>query len=152
MASRPTPYRLRQSNNCLRQISAAPRLSRRQTLRTLLGTTTAQQDSTRLRQQCHQQQQQQQQQQQRQSFHSGNVRLASQEGELHKDNENRAEEAEKHKQEQLQKGLKEGKGQWKEELASEGERSIAADKNTTADPETLQKETQGEVAKKHGQK
>ena len=41
-----------------------------------------------------------------------------------KDNESRAEEAEKHKQEQLQKGLKEGKGQWKEELASEGERSV----------------------------
>ena len=61
------------------------------------------------------------------------------------DNEDRAEEAEFHKQDQLQK-QKEGKGQWKDELASDSESMLKADRGEIkASQETidqLQKETQ----------
>ncbi|KAK0345090.1 hypothetical protein LTR91_013795 [Friedmanniomyces endolithicus] len=52
------------------------------------------------------------------SFHSCRVLAVGKESELH--NENRGEEAEAHKQDQLRK-QKEGKGHWKDELASDSE-------------------------------
>ncbi|TKA38702.1 hypothetical protein B0A54_08665 [Friedmanniomyces endolithicus] len=63
---------------------------------------------------------------------------------FHSYNENRGEEAEAHKQDQLRK-QKEGKGQWKGELASESESMIKADRNETEnaeeDIEKLQEKT-----------
>ncbi|KAK0259824.1 hypothetical protein LTS09_005667 [Friedmanniomyces endolithicus] len=76
------------------------------------------------------------------SFHSCRVLAVGKESELH--NENRGEEAEAHKQDQLRK-QKEGKGQWKGELASESESMIKADRNETEnaeeDIEKLQEKT-----------
>ena len=116
------------------------------------------------------------------------------------DHENRAEEAEKHKQDQLDKAQKTGQGEYKEEIASDSERSvrlialpilsstlppssgatplstqflaplreIASSRSQAPgmltdpgreqlkaeqhddDPETLQRKTQGETARKHG--
>ncbi|KAK1808016.1 hypothetical protein LTR12_017622 [Friedmanniomyces endolithicus] len=60
------------------------------------------------------------------------------------DNENRGEEAEAHKQDQLRK-QKEGKGHWKDELASDSESIVKADRNEMGSAkeniEELQKET-----------
>ncbi|KAK0797783.1 hypothetical protein LTR59_006692 [Friedmanniomyces endolithicus] len=88
------------------------------------------------------------------SFHSCRVLAVGKESELRRvltgvgfgiaDNENRGEEAEAHKQDQLRK-QKEGKGQWKGELASESESMIKADRNETGnaeeDIEKLQEKT-----------
>ncbi|KAI9713083.1 MAG: hypothetical protein M1820_001068 [Bogoriella megaspora] len=78
-------------------------------------------------------------------------RLAGKESALH--HEGRAEEAEAHKQDQLRK-QKEGKGHWKDELASDSESIIKADRgeiNAEKDTiEKLQKETEKLAAKSHG--
>ncbi|RMY17520.1 hypothetical protein D0867_05976 [Hortaea werneckii] len=69
--------------------------------------------------------------------------------------EGRAEEAEREKQEQL-KEQREGKGHWKDELASDSESIVKADrndmKNTQATISELQKEAakQAEKEKKEG--
>ncbi|TKA67010.1 hypothetical protein B0A55_08195 [Friedmanniomyces simplex] len=76
------------------------------------------------------------------SFRSCGVLGAGKESALH--NENRAEEAEAHKQDQLQK-QREGKGHWKDELASDSESIVKADRNEMGSAkdniEELQKET-----------
>ncbi|KAK1065010.1 hypothetical protein LTR74_008286 [Friedmanniomyces endolithicus] len=76
------------------------------------------------------------------SFHSCRVLAVGKESELH--NENRGEEAEAHKQDQLRK-QKEGKGHWKDELASDSESIVKADRNEMGSAkeniEELQKET-----------
>ena len=59
----------------------------------------------------------------------------------------KAEELEKKKQEQLQE-QKEGKGRWREDLASSGESNIAADKQKVNDHDSHIKELQKEGAKK----
>ena len=69
-----------------------------------------------------------------------------------KSSDARAAEAESHKQDAL-RAQKEGKGHWKEELASDGESSVKAERqNKDEDPESLMKKTEGEVAERHGQK
>ncbi|KAI7218791.1 hypothetical protein KC333_g3381 [Hortaea werneckii] len=79
--------------------------------------------------------------------------LAGKESALHQ--EGRAEEAEREKQEQL-KEQREGKGHWKDELASDSESIVKADrndmKNTQATISELQKEAakQAEKEKKEG--
>ncbi|KAL1646163.1 hypothetical protein SLS61_007974 [Didymella pomorum] len=57
------------------------------------------------------------------------------------------EELEQKKQEQL-KEQKEGKGRWREDLASSGESNIAADKQNVKDHDSHIKELQQEGAKK----
>jgi len=61
-------------------------------------------------------------------------------------NEGRAEEAEAHKQDQLQK-QKEGKGHWKDELASDSESIIKADRNETGNAKENIDQLQKESAK-----
>ncbi|WPH04702.1 Hypothetical protein R9X50_00759500 [Acrodontium crateriforme] len=62
---------------------------------------------------------------------------AGKESTLH--NEGRAEEIEKHKQEQLRQ-QKEGKAQWKDELASDSESAVKADQNSDSIAQ-MQKDT-----------
>ncbi|PNS18905.1 hypothetical protein CAC42_5444 [Sphaceloma murrayae] len=75
------------------------------------------------------------------SFQTFRPMLAGKESALH--NENRAEEAEAAKQKQIRK-QKEGKGEWHDELASDSESIIKADRgemgNTAETIEKLQKE------------
>ncbi|KAK5112628.1 hypothetical protein LTR62_003943 [Meristemomyces frigidus] len=77
------------------------------------------------------------------SFQTSRALAASKESTLNQ--EGRAEEAEAHKQDQLQK-QKEGKGHWKDELASDSESIIKADRNeagsTSDDIKKLQQETE----------
>ncbi|KAK4544992.1 hypothetical protein LTR36_003897 [Oleoguttula mirabilis] len=76
------------------------------------------------------------------SFQSCRVLAAGKESALH--DEERGEKAEYHKQDQLQK-QKEGKGQWKDELASDSESIVKADRGdieaSKGTIEQLQKET-----------
>ncbi|KAF4306243.1 hypothetical protein GTA08_BOTSDO05042 [Botryosphaeria dothidea] len=85
---------------------------------------------------------------QRMGFQTSATRLAGKESKLH--NEDRPEEVERHKQDSLKK-TREGKGQWKDELASDSESIIKADRGEVeASQDTiskLQKETE-ELAKK----
>ncbi|KAK3069589.1 hypothetical protein LTR53_011956 [Teratosphaeriaceae sp. CCFEE 6253] len=78
----------------------------------------------------------------RRSFQSSRVLLSGKESALH--NPNRAKEIEETKQDQLQK-QREGKGQWKDELASDSESMLKADRgdtdNVKEDIEQLQKGT-----------
>jgi predicted secreted protein len=68
-----------------------------------------------------------------------------------KEDANRSpEQLEKAKQEQL-KEQKEGKGRWREDLASHGESNIAADKEKVNDHDSHMKELQQE-GKKKGEK
>ncbi|OAK96619.1 hypothetical protein IQ06DRAFT_296651 [Phaeosphaeriaceae sp. SRC1lsM3a] len=60
------------------------------------------------------------------------------------------EQVEKAKQEQLQE-QKEGKGRWREDLASHGESNIAADKESVGDHDSHMKELQKE-GKRKGEK
>lgn len=62
------------------------------------------------------------------------------------DSEGRAEEVEKHKQEQL-RAQKEGKGQWKDELASDSESIIKADRDSVDAKKSIN-ELQHETAKR----
>ncbi|KAF2089138.1 hypothetical protein K490DRAFT_64343 [Saccharata proteae CBS 121410] len=77
------------------------------------------------------------------SFQTATARLAGKETALH--NEGRAEEAEKAKQDQL-KEQKEGRGQWKEELSSDSESIVKADRGdinaSKGTIEQLQRETE----------
>ncbi|MCJ1311304.1 hypothetical protein MMC25_004975 [Agyrium rufum] len=79
------------------------------------------------------------------SFHVTTFRAALSETDRHRDDEETKEHIETHKQDQLQK-QKEGKGHWKQELASQSEAALAADKedveHTEDTIEKLQKETQ----------
>ncbi|KAF2239001.1 hypothetical protein EV356DRAFT_504353 [Viridothelium virens] len=71
------------------------------------------------------------------SYRASATRLAGKESALH--NETRAEEAEHHKQDQLRK-QKEGKGEWKDELASDSESIVKADRGEIdASEETISK-------------
>ncbi|KAI7125441.1 hypothetical protein D0869_15507 [Hortaea werneckii] len=87
------------------------------------------------------------------TFGTSRALAASKESALHQ--EGRAEEAEREKQEQL-KEQREGKGHWKDELASDSESIVKADrndmKNTQATISELQKEAakQAEKEKKEG--
>ncbi|KAI8936444.1 hypothetical protein NX059_006851 [Plenodomus lindquistii] len=83
---------------------------------------------------------------QRAAFSQSITRGAGKESALH--SENRAEEVEKKKQEQLQK-QKDGKGHWEEELASDGEAAVKADRAETGkeDIKDMQKAAE-KVAKK----
>ncbi|EKG19375.1 hypothetical protein MPH_03238 [Macrophomina phaseolina MS6] len=85
---------------------------------------------------------------QRMGFQTSAIRLAGKESKLH--HEGRPEEVEQHKQDLLKK-TKEGKGHWKDELASDSESIIKAGRGEVeASQETiekLQKETE-ELAKK----
>ncbi|KAF4554751.1 Hypothetical protein D9617_3g018190 [Elsinoe fawcettii] len=62
------------------------------------------------------------------TFTTSRTLFAGKESALH--NENRADEAERAKQEQLKKA-KAGKGEWHDELASDSESIIKADRNET---------------------
>ncbi|KAK4574497.1 hypothetical protein LTR86_001338 [Recurvomyces mirabilis] len=78
------------------------------------------------------------------SFQSCRVLAVGKESALH--NEGRPEEVEAHKQDQLQK-QKEGKGHWKDELASDSESIVKADRGETGTSakdniKELQKETE----------
>lgn len=66
---------------------------------------------------------------------------------LKEDGNRTPEELEQKKQEQL-KEQKEGKGRWREDLASSGESNIAADKQNVSDHDSHIKELQQEGAKK----
>ena len=57
------------------------------------------------------------------------------------------EQVEKAKQEQL-KEQEQGKGRWREDLASHGESNIAADKEKVHDHDSHMKDLQQETAKK----
>ncbi|KAI7160847.1 hypothetical protein KC343_g13922 [Hortaea werneckii] len=87
------------------------------------------------------------------TFGTSRALAAGKESALHQ--EGRAEEAEREKQEQL-KEQREGKGHWKDELASDSESIVKADrndmKNTKATISELQKEAakQAEKEKKEG--
>ncbi|KAF2856019.1 hypothetical protein T440DRAFT_463360 [Plenodomus tracheiphilus IPT5] len=65
---------------------------------------------------------------QRAAFSQSITRAAGKESALH--SEGRAEEIETKKQEQLQK-QKDGKGHWEEQLASDGEAAVKADREET---------------------
>nr|POE71989.1 hypothetical protein CFP56_11865 [Quercus suber] len=84
----------------------------------------------------------------RRAFQTSRVLGAGKESALH--NENRAEEAEAHKQDQLAK-QKQGKGEWKDALASDSESIVKADRgdlhNAKDTIATLQKES-AEAAQK----
>ncbi|KAF2998600.1 hypothetical protein E8E13_006773 [Curvularia kusanoi] len=69
---------------------------------------------------------------------------------LKEDGNRTPEELEQKKQEQL-KEQKEGKGRWREDLASSGESNIAADKQKVSDHDSHIKELQQE-GKKKGEK
>ena len=69
---------------------------------------------------------------------------------LKEDGNRSPEELEKKKQEQLQE-QKEGKGRWREDLASSGESNIAADKQNVNDHDSHIQELQQE-GKKKGEK
>ncbi|KAF1821763.1 uncharacterized protein K489DRAFT_381755 [Dissoconium aciculare CBS 342.82] len=70
------------------------------------------------------------------TFHSCKALSVGKESEVH--NENRAEEAEAAKQQQL-KAQKEGKGEWKDTLASDSESIVKADRGEVkADKSTIE--------------
>ncbi|KAK8250494.1 hypothetical protein HDK77DRAFT_425331 [Phyllosticta capitalensis] len=74
---------------------------------------------------------------QRMGFQTSALRLAGKESTLNQ--EGRAEEAEAHKQDQLRK-QKQGKGHWKDELASDSESAVKADRGEVdASSDTIQK-------------
>ncbi|KAK5134083.1 hypothetical protein LTR08_006973 [Meristemomyces frigidus] len=85
------------------------------------------------------------------SFQSSRIAAAGKESALNQ--EGRAEEVEHHKQDQLQK-QKEGKGHWKDELASDSESAIKADRgDIEASDDTIKKmqeETAKQAEKEHG--
>ncbi|KAF2772699.1 hypothetical protein EJ03DRAFT_324248 [Teratosphaeria nubilosa] len=78
------------------------------------------------------------------SFQSCRVLLAGKEDALH--NENRPDEAERAKQDQLRE-QKQGKGQWKDELASNSESIIKADRGDIGSSKESIQELQKESAK-----
>ncbi|KAH9830239.1 hypothetical protein Tdes44962_MAKER09059 [Teratosphaeria destructans] len=78
------------------------------------------------------------------SFQSGRVLMAGKEDALH--NENRPDEAERAKQEQL-RAQREGRGQWKDELASNSESIIKADRGDLGRSKESIRELQEESAK-----
>ncbi|KAL6706793.1 hypothetical protein ACN47E_005129 [Coniothyrium glycines] len=85
---------------------------------------------------------------QRAAFSQSIARTAAKESALH--NENRAQEVEKKKQELLQK-QKEGKGHWEEQLASDSESIVKADRAETGKDTKQQIKELQEEAKKVGQ-
>ncbi|KAL1634876.1 hypothetical protein SLS56_001957 [Neofusicoccum ribis] len=86
---------------------------------------------------------------QRMGFQTSAMRFAGKESKLHE--EGRPDEIERHKQDALKKS-KEGKGHWKDELASDSESIVKADRGEVeASEETikkLQKETEKLASKK----
>ncbi|KAK5740792.1 hypothetical protein LTR17_004382 [Elasticomyces elasticus] len=78
------------------------------------------------------------------SFQSCRVLAAGKESTLNQ--EGRSEEVEAHKQDQLQK-QKEGKGHWKDELASDSESIVKADRNETGSTKDNIAELQKESTK-----
>ncbi|TKA33722.1 hypothetical protein B0A50_00558 [Salinomyces thailandicus] len=78
------------------------------------------------------------------SFGSSRVFAAGKESALNR--EDRADEAESHKQDQLQK-QKAGKGHWKDELASDSESMVKADRNELNNTKESISELQKESAK-----
>ncbi|TKA49977.1 hypothetical protein B0A49_12860 [Cryomyces minteri] len=83
------------------------------------------------------------------SFQTSRTLAAGKESALN--HEGRAEEAEHHKQDQLKK-QKEGKGHWKDELASDSESIIKADRGEIDASEDTIKKLQDETAKMMQQK
>jgi len=73
-------------------------------------------------------------------------RTAGKEDALHEDAQGRSDEVEHHKQDQLQK-QKEGKGHWKDELASNSESIIKADRGEVEASDETIKKLQDESAK-----
>ncbi|KAK7535981.1 uncharacterized protein J3D65DRAFT_626997 [Phyllosticta citribraziliensis] len=74
---------------------------------------------------------------QRMGFQTSALRMVGKESALNQ--EGRAEEAEAHKQEGL-KNQREGKGHWKDELASDSESAVKADRGEVdASKDTIQK-------------
>lgn len=67
---------------------------------------------------------------------------------LKEDKERSPEEADRVKEEQRRKA-EAGKGEWHEELASQSESAVAAERNSSESPEELQKKTAKEVQKNH---
>ncbi|KAF2833023.1 hypothetical protein CC86DRAFT_376265 [Ophiobolus disseminans] len=84
---------------------------------------------------------------QRAAFSQSIVRCAGKESALH--SEGRAEEIEKKKQENLQK-QKDGKGHWEEQLASDSESAVKADRNESGTSTQEQIKKLQEEAKKVG--
>ncbi|CAA9958291.1 hypothetical protein P3342_003140 [Pyrenophora teres f. teres] len=82
---------------------------------------------------------------QRAAFSQSIARPVGKESALH--NEGRAEEVEKKKQEHLSK-QKEGKGQWEEQLASDSESAVKADRSETGQDTKEQIKKLQEEAKK----
>ncbi|KAI9667424.1 MAG: hypothetical protein M1821_000239 [Bathelium mastoideum] len=84
------------------------------------------------------------------SYHVSAVRLAGKESALH--DEARPEKAEHYKQKHLQQ-QKEGKGKWEDELASDSESIVKADRGEVEASqhtiEKLQKETEKLAGEKH---
>lgn len=80
----------------------------------------------------------------RRGFQSYQALKVSKESDLHK--EDRAHEAEHHKQDQLRK-QKEGKGHWTPELASDSESIVKADRNDLKDMKSTISELQQESAR-----
>ncbi|KAI4914341.1 uncharacterized protein J4E92_009540 [Alternaria infectoria] len=85
---------------------------------------------------------------QRAAFSQSIARTAGKESALH--SENRAEEVEKKKQEQLNK-KKDGKQHWEEQLASDSESAIKADRSETGKDTKQQIKELQEETKKVGQ-
>ncbi|KAI9721969.1 MAG: hypothetical protein M1812_001927 [Candelaria pacifica] len=81
----------------------------------------------------------------RSNFHSSSARQVLNEGDHSKHDGDRADHAEFHKQDQLDK-QKEGKGHWKHELASNSEAAVKADREELHASEEniaqMQKETE----------
>ncbi|KAH6860648.1 hypothetical protein J4E91_006536 [Alternaria rosae] len=85
---------------------------------------------------------------QRAAFSQSIARTAGKESALH--SENRAEEIEKKKQEQLNK-KKDGKQHWEEQLASDSESAVKADRSETGKDTKEQIKELQEETKKVGQ-
>lgn len=85
---------------------------------------------------------------QRAAFSQSIARAAGKESALH--SENRAEEVEKKKQEHLQ-AQKEGKNKWEEQLASDSESAVKADRSETGKDTQQQIKELQEESKKVGQ-
>ncbi|KAF2145649.1 uncharacterized protein K452DRAFT_284012 [Aplosporella prunicola CBS 121167] len=81
---------------------------------------------------------------QRRGFQASALRPVGKESALHHDA--RGEEAEAHKQDQLKK-QKQGKGHWKDELASDSESIVKADRGEVEASESTIKELQKETEK-----